>query len=48
MKALGNEKDRIYDIGLIAQATVATLVLVLAVTVFAFSGLVAAGLVQLG
>jgi hypothetical protein len=48
MKALENENSWIGDVGLVAQATVAALVLLLTVSMFAFGGLVATGLVQLG
>ncbi len=48
MKALENENSWIGDVGLVAQATVSALVLLLTVSMFAFGGLVATGLVQLG
>ncbi len=48
MKALEYENSWIGDVGLVAQATVATLVLLLTVSMLAFGGLVATGLVQLG
>ncbi len=48
MKALENENSWKGDVGLVAQATFAALVVLLAVSMFAFAGLVATGLVQLG
>ncbi len=48
MKALENENSWKCDVGLVAQATFAALVVLLAVSMFAFGGLVATGLVQLG
>lgn len=47
MTALDNEKSGIGDIALAAQATIAALVLVLSVTLCAFGGLLASGLVHI-
>ncbi len=48
MKALENENSWKCDVGLVAQATFAALVVLLTVSMFAFGGLVAIGLVQFG
>ncbi len=48
MKALENENSWKGDVGLLARATVAALVLFLTASMFAFGGLVATGLIQLG
>ncbi len=48
MKALENENSGKGDVGLVAQAIFAALVVLLTVSMFAFGGLVATGLIQLG
>jgi len=48
MKALENENSWKGDDGLVAQAIFAALVALLTVSMFAFGGLIATGLIQLG
>jgi len=48
MNTLENENSRFGDFALVAQATVAALVLFLSATLCAFGGLLASGLVHIG
>ena len=48
MKTLEDEKSAFGDLALVAQATVAALVLFLSATLCALGGLLATGLVHLG
>ena len=48
MRVIETKTSWISDVALVAKATVATLVLILDLSIFVFGGLVATGFVQLG